>query len=268
MNLIDQTFAQVKAAGKTALIPFITMGDPSRDISVQIIKQAEKAGADIIELGVPYSDPLADGPVIQRASERALSRQITLEDCMSIAKQARDEGVKLPFVLFTYYNPVLQYGLERLIDAVKRHDISGLLIPDLPIEENEEVRRLTEANNIHLIPLVAPTSKNRIVKIVSEATGFVYCVSSLGVTGERADFHQEIDSFLQTVREASNVPIAIGFGISSREQVERFEKLCDGVIIGSAIVRTIESNIPLLEDNNRKEEGLNNIGNYIAHFKG
>ena len=268
MNLIDQTFANLKAAGKTALIPFITTGDPNKEVSVQIIKQAEQAGADIIELGVPYSDPLADGPVIQRASERALRQNITLEDCMAIAKQARDEGVKLPFVLFTYYNPVLQYGVERLIEAVKRHGISGLLIPDLPIEENAEVRRLTKEHNIHFIPLVAPTSKDRIVKIVSEATGFVYCVSSLGVTGERADFHQEIDSFLQTVREASKVPIAIGFGISSREQVERFEKLCDGVIIGSAIVRTIENNVPLLEKAESRTEGLSNIGNYIAHFKG
>ncbi len=268
MNLIDQTFETLKASGKKALIPFITTGDPDARTTVDIIKTAEQAGADIIELGVPYSDPLADGPVIQRASLRALQHEITLEGCMSVARQAREEGVKLPFVLFTYFNPVLQFGMKRLIESLSSYEISGLLIPDLPLEESEEVVRICEANNIHFIPLVAPTSKDRIKKIAERATGFLYCVSSLGVTGERANFHADIDRFLEDVKAVSSAPIAIGFGISNREQAARFEQVCDGIIVGSAIVRTIESNIPLLQNIETRQQGLNKIGEFIGHFKG
>lgn len=269
MNLIDTAFARLKAEGKTALIPFLTMGDPDLETSVAIIQTLEQAGADMIELGVPYSDPLADGPVIQRASERALlNNRITLKDCIHVAEQAREAGVKIPFILFTYYNPVFQYGLEAFFQLVQSKGISGLIIPDLPIEEDEEVRQLAEAANIHLIPLVAPTSKDRIVRISRKAKGFVYCVSSLGVTGVRADFHTGIDEFLATVREATELPIAVGFGISSREQVNRFEKQCDGVIVGSAIVRTIENAIPLLQDPSKRESGLKQIGDFVAQLKG
>ncbi|MGO4544200.1 tryptophan synthase subunit alpha [Paenibacillus sp. 2TAB23] len=269
MNLIDTAFARLKSEGKTALIPFLTMGDPDLATSVAIIQTLEKSGADMIELGVPYSDPLADGPVIQRASERALlNNNISLRDCIEIAEQAREAGVQIPFILFTYYNPVFQFGLDAFFELVKSKGISGLIIPDLPIEEDEEVRQLAEAANVHLIPLVAPTSKDRVTRISRKAKGFVYCVSSLGVTGVRADFHTGIDEFLGLVREATDLPIAVGFGISSREQVARFEKQCDGVIVGSAIVRQIEEAIPLLNDANRREEGLKQIGDFVASLKG
>lgn len=269
MNLIDKTFADLKAAGRTALMPFVTMGDPDIKTSIAIIQTLEKSGADMIELGVPYSDPLADGPVIQRASERALSNnQITIVDCIQIAEDARTAGVKIPFILFTYFNPVFQFGLEAFFELIQRKGISGLIIPDLPMEEDEEVRALAEAANIHLIPLVAPTSKERVARISSNAKGFVYCVSSLGVTGVRADFHKGIDEFLNTVREATDLPICIGFGISNHEQVERFGKVCDGVIVGSAIVRTIEDAIPLLQDESNREAGLKKIGDFVAELKG
>jgi tryptophan synthase alpha chain len=268
MNLIDTAFARIKAEGRTALIPFLTIGDPDLKTSVEIIKTLEQSGADMIELGVPYSDPLADGPVIQRASERALINNITLKDCIHVAEQAREAGVKIPFILFTYFNPVFQYGLEAFFQLVQSKGISGLIIPDLPIEEDEEVRQLAEAANVHLIPLVAPTSKDRVVRISRKAKGFVYCVSSLGVTGVRADFHTGIDEFLATVREATELPIAIGFGISNREQVERFGKQCDGVVVGSAIVRTIEDAIPLLKDESMREAGLKQIGNFVSQLKG
>lgn len=268
-NLIDIAFARLKEEGKTALMPFVTMGDPDLATSVAIIQTLEKAGADMIELGVPYSDPLADGPVIQRASERALlNNSITLKDCILIAEQAREAGVKIPFVLFSYYNPVFQFGLEAFFELVQSKGISGLIIPDLPMEEDEEVRALAEAANVHLIPLVAPTSKERVTRIARKAKGFVYCVSSLGVTGVRADFHTGIDDFLTTVREATDLPIAVGFGISNREQVARFEKQCDGVIVGSAIVRTIEDAIPLLKDPDNREAGLKKIGDFVAQLKG
>ncbi|MCR2803002.1 tryptophan synthase subunit alpha [Paenibacillus soyae] len=268
MNLIDQTFARLKQEGRTALIPFVTVGDPDFETSLDIIKRLEQSGADMIELGVPYSDPLADGPVIQRASERALRSSITLADCIRMAERAREEGVRIPLILFTYFNPVLQFGLEQFFELIVSKGISGLIIPDLPIEEDEEVRAMSEAANIHLIPLVAPTSKDRVRRISKKARGFVYCVSSLGVTGVRSDFHSDIDQFLTTVREATDLPIGVGFGISSREQVERFERVCDAVIVGSAIVRQIEEAVPLLEEPATREQGLAAIGRFVAGLKG
>lgn len=268
MNLIDETFARLRAEGRTALIPFISVGDPDLDLSLDIIKQLQKSGADLIELGVPYSDPLADGPVIQRASERALRASVTLRDCIETAARARSEGVTIPLILFTYYNPVLQFGLDAFFDLVKENGISGLIIPDLPLEEDEELKGLAESHGIHLIPLVAPTSRDRVTKIAQRARGFVYCVSSLGVTGVRSQFHGDIDRFLETVREATELPISIGFGISNREQVERFEAQCDGVVVGSAIVRKIEESLPLLQREETREEGLKQIGDFVAGLKG
>lgn len=267
MNRIDAAFARLQAEGRTALIPFITVGDPDVGTSVDIIRKLAEAGADMIELGVPYSDPLADGPVIQRASERALMHRITILDCIQVAEDARKAGADVPFILFTYFNPVLQLGLEPFFSLIANKGISGLIIPDLPIEEDEEVRGLAEAANIHLIPLVAPTSHDRVVRIAAKARGFVYCVSSLGVTGVRSDFHAGIDEFLRSVRDAATVPIAVGFGISRREQVERFAGQADGVIVGSAIVRRIEESLPLLNDPAAREEGLNRIRDYVATLK-
>ncbi|MGO4271345.1 tryptophan synthase subunit alpha, partial [Paenibacillus sp. TAF58] len=174
---------------------------------------------------------------------------------------------KLPFILFTYYNPVLQIGLERIFKAMQENEISGIIIPDLPLEEDSETRAIAEANGIHLIPLVAPTSNERVKRIAAGARGFVYCVSSLGVTGERAEFFGGIEEFLATVREAASVPIVVGFGISNREQVKRFESLCDGVVVGSAIVRTIENVLPHLEADAANPEGLLQIRNFVGQLK-
>lgn len=268
MNRIDQTFASLKQQNKTAMMPYLTVGDPDIKTTVDIILELESAGADIIELGVPYSDPLADGPVIQRASERALKNKVTIRTAMETARLARERGSQLPFILFTYYNPVLQTGFDTFFEEVVKHDISGLIIPDLPLEECEQIRSLAQAAGIHLIPLVAPTSHERIASIVSEATGLVYCVSSLGVTGERTDFYSGVDNFLETVKRYSKVPIVIGFGISSQEQVARFSKACDGVVVGSAIVRQVESNIPLLEKEDTREQGLLQIREFVAQLIG
>lgn len=268
MNRIDGVFNSLRVRNQTALIPFLTVGDPDLETTLDIIDELEAAGADMIELGVPYSDPLADGPVIQRASERALRSKVTIRSCMEIAVQARERGSRLPFILFTYYNPVLQMGLDLFFEQVVSHDVSGLIIPDLPIEEATEIRQRAQKAGVHLIPLVAPTSQERIASIVRDATGFVYCVSSLGVTGERTDFYAGLEEFLNTVKTYSNVPIAIGFGISTREQVARFSSICDGVVVGSAIVRQIESNIPLLEKLETREEGLLQIRRFVAQLKG
>ncbi|MBO2945012.1 tryptophan synthase subunit alpha [Paenibacillus sp. F411] len=268
MNRMDEAFKKIRAAGETALIPFITVGDPNPAVTLDIISEIEAAGADIVELGVPYSDPLADGPVIQRASERALRSFVTIRTCMETALQARQAGSKLPFVLFTYYNPVLQMGLDTFIQEVVTHDISGFIIPDLPIEESEKIRSKAKAAGVHLIPLVAPTSHERIENIVRDASGFVYCVSSLGVTGERTDFYSGIEPFLNTVKQLTDIPVAIGFGISSREQVARFSEICDGVVVGSAIVRQIEAAIPLLEKAETKAQGLQQIREFVSQLKG
>jgi tryptophan synthase alpha chain len=268
MNLIDRTFSRLKEQGKTVFIPFVTVGDPDPDTSLDILQQLELAGADLVELGVPYSDPLADGPVIQRSSMRALRHRITIADCIGTARRARERGIRLPFVLFTYYNPVLQFGLERTFRLMRESDMSGIIIPDLPVEESGEARELAAAHGIHLIPLVAPTSNERIRKITERASGFVYCVSSLGVTGMRSEFDAGVERFLASVRQSTSLPIAIGFGISSHEQVERFSKICDGVVVGSAIVRKIEEAGPLLTSPDRREEGLALVREYVRQLKG
>lgn len=267
MNLIDETFHKLKTENRTALIPFITAGDPSLAATVDLILELERAGADMIELGVPYSDPLADGPVIQQASERALRQGVTLEACVEAAVRARAAGAALPFILFTYFNPVLQYGLERFFTLLHEKGISGLIIPDLPIEEDSEAREMAAEAGVHLIPLVAPTSRERVQRIASSAQGFVYCVSSLGVTGVRSEFHAGIESFLDSVREATPLPIAVGFGISNREQVERMSAHADGVIVGSAIVRQIEEALPLLSEESTYRQGIEQVGQFVATLR-
>lgn len=269
MNRIDRKFAELRALKQTAFIPFLTIGDPDLRTSVAIMKELERAGAAMIELGVPYSDPLADGPVIQRSSMRALkTHRVSILDCIRTARDARAEGCELPFILFTYYNPVLQTGLDRIFPLLQENDISGLIIPDLPMEEDAHVRELALRHGIHLIPLVAPTSNERIKRIVSRASGFVYCVSSLGVTGTRTEFHTGVDAFLETVRGATDLPIAVGFGISNREQFARFAERCDGVVVGSALVRQIEEALPLLASADRQAEGLAQIGAFASELAG
>ncbi|MDF2963459.1 MAG: subunit alpha of tryptophan synthase [Paenibacillus sp.] len=267
MNRIDQAFARLKEQNKPAFIPFLTIGDPDLRTSVEIIKQLEQSGASMVELGVPYSDPLADGPVIQRSSQRALkNNQISIRDCIEAARQARSEGCELPFILFTYYNPVLQLGLDNILKLLQESDISGMIIPDLPMEEDEEMRTLAEQYNIHLVPLVAPTSNDRIKRIVSRASGFVYCVSSLGVTGTRTQFHNGIDEFLDTVKQSTSLPIAVGFGISSNEQYSRFAKICDGIVVGSALVRKIEDVLPLFEKEDTRPQALIQIDQFVREL--
>ncbi len=268
-NAIDAVFERLRLTGETALMPFMTMGDPDLETSVELIVAAEAAGAHMIELGVPYSDPLADGPVIQRASERALRHRVSLTDCIELASKARSRGVTMPFIIFTYFNPALQLGLERFFGLLQEHGFSGAIIPDLPMEEDGETKALADQAGIHLIPLVAPTSEARVQRIVSRASGFVYCVSSLGVTGVRSSFHEGIGAFLASVRRSSRVPICVGFGISSREQAEQLAGQCDGVIVGSAIVRKVEETLPLLTSGEpaRKAEGIAAVQRFIADLK-
>lgn len=253
---------------QTRLIPFIMTGDPSLAVTVDLIQLFEEEGVTAIELGVPFSDPVADGPTIQAAGERALKEeQVKLQDVLDVAQTARARGVQVPLILFSYYNLVLQYGLSDLVSTAKEVGFSGLIVPDLPLEENEALSQLAEQADLPLIPLVAPTSAQRINAITQRAAGFVYCVSSLGTTGTRSHFSDEVIGFLQTVKEHSTLPIAVGFGISKPEHVQRFSQHADAVIVGSALVHVIHEQRKLLLNEQTKERGMENIRQFVRSLK-
>lgn len=250
------------------LIPFITTGDPSLEVSLALIERLEKSGVTAIELGVPFSDPQADGPVIQAAAERALAQGVTLSDILALGRQVRQRGGKVPLILFSYFNPLLQYGLKQVAQEAADAGFSGLIVPDLPFEESHVLRQITRKVDLPVISLVAPTSKQRIQQIVSQAEGFVYCVSSLGATGMRSRFADNVTDFLQEVRELSPVPTAVGFGISNADQVSYFKPYCDGVIVGSALVKKIEElQQPLLSPEQR-EDALQEIERFVQSLTG
>lgn len=258
--------AAFNSTDRRPLIPFITVGDPTAGATLDLIRLLDEEKVMAIELGVPYSDPLADGPVIQAASERARRQGITLSRVLELARTAREEGVTTPLVLFSYYNPILNYGPEALADTAQSVGLDGMIIPDLPWEESRSFSRLTEERGLDLIPLVAPTSRERIRRIVSDAQGFVYCVSSLGTTGVRQRFSEGVDEFLEVVREYSPVPMAVGFGISCSEHVHRFLRHADAAVVGSALVRLIEAKGDSLQDPDRKGEALAEIQKFIREL--
>lgn len=245
-------------------IPFIVAGDPCEEVTVDLAIALEQTGATMLELGVPYSDPLADGPIIQRAASRALKNGMTLTKALALIGQMRKKGVKIPIIVFTYYNPVLQLGEERFFALAQQNGASGVLIPDLPFEESEHMRTLGETYDIPYISLVAPTSHERIAMIASKAQSFLYCVSSLGVTGVRDSLPTQLHEFLQQVKSYSRVPVVVGFGISTAEQVERLQHVCDGIVIGSAIVQKIEQLQDELNDVHTRQEALRVFSQYVA----
>lgn len=245
-------------------IPFIVAGDPCEEVTIDLAIALEQTGATMLELGVPYSDPLADGPIIQRAASRALKNGMTLTKALTLIGQMRKKGVKIPIIVFTYYNPVLQLGEERFFALAQQNGASGVLIPDLPFEESEHMRTLGETYDIPYISLVAPTSDERIAMIASKAQSFLYCVSSLGVTGVRDSLPTKLHEFLQQVKSYSRVPVVVGFGISTAEQVERLQHVCDGIVIGSAIVQKIEQLQDELNDVHTRQEALRVFSQYVA----
>lgn len=241
---IKKKLDELKDKKKKALITYITAGDPNLDESMKIALTMENAGADIIELGIPYSDPLADGPVIQRASMRALSQNINVDSIFSMVLKLRSK-TEIPLVFLIYYNTIFSYGIKKFIDKCKEFGIDGLIIPDLPLEERKLLNEMLIDYPIDLIPLVAPTSKNRIKEIVKEGKGFIYCISSTGVTGSRKEFDLGIKDFIEEVKIHSKIPLAIGFGISDVESVKSLKDLSDGLIMGSGIIKEIEKGIEL-----------------------
>lgn len=238
MNRIEKRFNELKEKGEKALITYITAGDPSIEKTEELIYAKEKGGASIIEIGIPFSDPLADGPVIQEAAQRALKNGINVKKIFKCIEKAR-ETTEIPMVFLVYYNTILAYGISNFVKKCDEVGVDGLIIPDLPLEEEEEIMPYIRESNVVLIPLVAPTSKERIKEIVKDKKGFVYCVSSLGVTGMKNNFYKESDEFLNSVRTYTSLPIAVGFGISDSEDIKRFKPYVDGVIVGSAIVKKV-----------------------------
>lgn len=223
-----------------AFIPFITCGDPNLATTEKLVYAMEDAGADLIELGIPFSDPTAEGPVIQAANIRALSGNdnVTTDKIFDLVKKLR-QRVKVPMVFMTYANVVFSYGSERFIASCKEIGIDGLILPDIPYEEKDEFNPICEKYGISLISLIAPTSHDRIHMIAKDASGFVYCVSSLGVTGTRTEITTDIGEMVSLVKQAKDIPCAVGFGISTPEQAAKMSAAADGVIVGSAIVKII-----------------------------
>ena len=222
-----------------AFIPFITAGDPSLDVTEQLIYAMEEAGADLIEIGIPFSDPTAEGPVIQAANERALGGGVTTEKIFDMVKKVR-EKTDIPLVFMTYANVVFSYGTEEFVKKSKEIGMQGLILPDVPFEEKEEFDSICKQHGLDFISLIAPTSHERIAMIAGEASGFLYCVSSLGVTGTRTTITTDIGAMVELVRKAApGLPAAIGFGISNAETAKQMAEKSDGVIVGSAIVKLI-----------------------------
>lgn len=260
LNRIDQLFAD---RSRKCFIPFLTVGDPTVEATFQLVKAMVDAGADLIELGVPYSDPLADGPTIQRASQRALANGVTIQDALELVRRMRESGIEVSIVLFTYVNPVLQYGIERFFADLAAYGADGVVIPDLPIEENSPAVTAAKQNGIHVISLVAPTSHSRMKMIGEQATGFLYCVSSLGVTGARTDLREDLADFLERVKESTTVPTAVGFGISTPEQVRAVAMHTNGVIVGSAIVQQVETHAEQLRDPEQMPQAVEKIKTFV-----
>ena len=222
-----------------AFIGFLTAGDPTIDKTVEYVLAMEEAGCDLIEIGIPFSDPMAEGVVIQDANVRALKHNTTTDDVFDIVKAVRDK-TDVPIVFLTYINPVFFYGYEEFFKRCGDLGVDGIISPDLPYEEKAEIVDIARKNDVDVISLIAPTSKERIQMIASDASGFIYVVSSLGVTGMRSEIKTDLKSILEDIRDVTDLPLAVGFGINTPQQASDIGKLADGVIVGSAIVKIIE----------------------------
>lgn len=237
---IARLFERTRAERRAAFIPYLTAGDPAPGRTPALVEAMERGGADLIELGVPFSDPLADGPVIQRAAMRALDAGTTLAGVLDIARQIRTRS-EIPLLLFTYLNPVLRYGVEKLAADAKSAGIDGCLLTDLSVEEAERIVSVMHASGLDTVFLAAPTSTARRLELVARySSGFVYLVSRTGVTGERDSLSSSAAPLVDSIRRATKLPLAVGFGISTPAQVEAVSRLADGVVVGSALVRVIE----------------------------
>lgn len=233
MNKISDAFNNGKA-----FIGFVTAGDPDLNTSKEILLSMSKGGCDLIEVGIPFSDPIAEGPVIQDANIRALKNNVTTDDVFALTKSVSQE-VDTPMVFMTYLNVLFKYGYDKFLQKAKDSGICGVIIPDLPYEEKDELQSVAKKYGIEVVSLVAPTSEDRIKMIAADAEGFIYTVSSMGVTGVRSEIKTDLESITKAIKEVTNVPVAIGFGINTPEQARKYSHIADGVIVGSAIVKLV-----------------------------
>ena len=252
MNRIAEAFQKEKV-----FIPFITCGDPDLETTGKVVRAAVANGAGLIELGIPFSDPTAEGPVIQGANLRALSGGVTTDKIFDFVRDLRKD-VEIPLVFMTYANVVFSYGAERFLKNCSAIGIDGIILPDVPFEEKEEFGGLCRKYGVALISMIAPTSENRVAMIAREAEGFLYIVSSLGVTGVRSEIKTDLSAILKVVREHTDVPCAIGFGISAPEQAEKMARIADGVIVGSAIIKLLAAH---------GREAAEPVGDYVRSMK-
>jgi len=259
MNRIDQTFQQLRKKGKKAFIAFLTSGDPSLKITEQLVLAFAKNGVDIIELGVPFSDPLADGPTIQAASQRALNHHVTVSKIFDLVKRIRAHSL-IPIVLMTYYNPVFHFGEEKFFQKAKQVGIDGVIVPDLPPEEGKRLIRFGKKYDLATIFFLSPTTTlERLKRIVQASTGFIYYVSVTGVTGERKRLPLEIRDDVSRAKRWTRKPICVGFGVSTPQQVRSISQMADGVIVGSTIIKEIVKN-------KGKRDLVNNVAQYVQRL--
>lgn len=238
MNRIEKRFKTLRESGEKAFIPYIMAGDPSLEVTEELVSMLEREGADIIELGVPFSDPLADGPTIQAAAERALSAGVTLKKVLTLVKRMRKRGVTVPIVLMTYMNPIHAFGEERFLSEAKKSGVDGLIIPDLPPDEGREFAQKAGKQEISVVFLLAPTSTDKRIKLVSSLSrGFIYYVSLTGITGAKININNEMKRMINKIKSHTNKPVCIGFGVKTPQEAARAASFGDGVIVGSAIVK-------------------------------
>jgi tryptophan synthase alpha chain len=260
MGQIGDKFEFLRGRKEKALIVYLTAGDPSLSVTKELILGLEKAGVDILEIGVPFSDPTADGPVIQAASQRALKAGTTLGGVLNLVTEVRKVS-EIPIVLFGYFNPIFAYGVQKFARAARRAGVNGVLVVDLPYEEAKELRIYTDAVGIDFISLIAPTTgKERLVKIAADAKGFLYYISITGVTGTAAPKIDNIKTEVKKIRKITKLPVAVGFGISKPQQAQEIARFADGVVIGSAVVR-------LIDDNKNNRNLVEIVSNYTREIK-
>lgn len=259
MNRIDEKFKKLSEKNETALITFISAGIPDLETTKDLILKMEKNGADIVEIGIPNSRPIADGPVIAEASKRALEGGVKISKIMDMVTELREE-TEIPLVYLVYFNSVFVYGIDRFLAKCAEIGIDGILIPDLPIEERDEVIDACLESGVYLIPLVSPSSEDRIEEITKDASGFVYCVAVKGVTGARTSINENIEEYMNLVSKYTSLPKAIGFGVSSPEMAKSYKDYAEGVIVGSAIVNKILQDKP-------KCDILEDVGGFVKDLK-
>ncbi|MCM8765585.1 MAG: tryptophan synthase subunit alpha [Candidatus Omnitrophica bacterium] len=261
MNRIEQKFRELKTKNKKAFIAYIMAGDPNLKTTYELVLELERRGVDIMELGVPFSDPIADGPTIQKAGLRALRNKVDLKDILNLVKQLR-KRTELPLVLMSYLNLIYCYGIERLIKEARDKGVDGMIVPDLIPEEAEDLLKIAKANEFSTIFLASPTSTpERIKKIAEASTGFIYYVSLTGVTGTRDKLPAGLREAVLKIKEITPKPVCVGFGISQRKQVEEILKFSDGIVVGSAIVEIIERNI-------NKPDLVKKVGIFVNRLSG